>query len=48
MKVIYFLYRKGDAGTVTNMGGIELSEGCFLIPSNAADKITQTLNSFGV
>lgn len=48
MKVIYFLYRKGDVGTVANTGGIKLSEGCFLIPSNAADKIAALLNSFGV
>jgi predicted nucleotidyltransferase len=47
MKVIYFLYRKSDTGTVANMGGTKLSESCFLIPSNAADKITQTLNSLG-
>jgi predicted nucleotidyltransferase len=48
MKVIYFLYRKGNLGTVASMGGIKLSEGCFLIPSSAADEITRMLNSFGV
>jgi predicted nucleotidyltransferase len=48
MKAIYFLYRKGNAGTVAKMKGIKLSEGCILIPSSASEEIITMLNSLGV
>lgn len=48
MKVVYFLFRKGSVGTVAKMGGIKLSEGCLLVPSNVADEIVDKLKAFGV
>jgi len=48
MKVVYFLFRKGGVGTVAKMGGIKLSEGCLLVPSNVADEIVDRLKAFGV
>jgi len=48
MKVVYFLYRKGDVGAVARMGGVKLSEGCVLVPSSVGDEIIGVLSSFGV
>jgi hypothetical protein len=48
MKVIYFLYRKNHVGAVAKMGGIKLSEGCILVPNNAANEIIAKLKSFGI
>jgi predicted nucleotidyltransferase len=48
MKVVYFLYRKGGVGAVARIGGIRLSEGCVLVPSNAGEEIIVKLSSFGV
>ena len=48
MKAVYFLYRKGGVGAVAKMGGIKLSEGCVLVPSNVGDEIIGKLSSFGV
>ena len=48
MKAVYFLYRKGSVGSVAKMGGIKLSEGCVLVPSNAGDEMIAKLSSFGV
>jgi len=48
MKVVYFLYRKGGRGVVAKTGGIRLSEGCVLIPSNVGEEITDKLSAFGV
>jgi hypothetical protein len=47
MRVSYFLYRKGGGGAVDRAGGIKLSEGCLLIPSDASDEIVSVLRSFG-
>jgi len=48
MKVVYFLYRKGDGGVVAEMGGIKLSERCVLVPSNVCREIIDKLSAFGV
>jgi predicted nucleotidyltransferase len=48
MKAVYFLYRKGRIGVVAKMGGIKLSEGCVLVPKNAANGIITELSSFGI
>jgi hypothetical protein len=48
MKVVYFLYRKAGMGAVARMGGIKLSEGCVLVPKNAANEIITELSSFGI
>jgi predicted nucleotidyltransferase len=48
MKVVYFLYRKGHVGAVANKGGIKLSEGCVLVPNDAANEIITKLSSFGI
>jgi len=48
MRVVYFLFRKGSVGTVAKMGGIKLSEGCLLVPSNVADEIVDRLKAFDV
>jgi hypothetical protein len=48
MRVSYFLYKKRSGGAVTNSGGIKLSEGCILVPSNVSDHIIAELKSFGV
>jgi len=48
MKVFYFLYKKGGGGAVAKMGGIKLSEGCVLVPSNVSDEIIDMLSAFGV
>jgi len=47
MKAFYFLYRKGGEGAVAEMGGIKLSEGCVLVPSDVGDKIVGMLSAFG-
>jgi predicted nucleotidyltransferase len=48
MKVVYFLYRKGRVGAVAKTGGIKLSEGCVLVPADAANEIIAKLSSFGI
>jgi len=48
MKVVYFLFRKDSVGTVVRVGGIKLSEGCLLVPSNVADEIVDRLKAFSV
>ena len=48
MKVVYFLYRKAGTGAVAKIGGIKLSEGCILVPKNAANEIIAELSSFGI
>jgi len=48
MKVVYFLYKKGGAGVVAEVGGIKLSEGCVFIPSDAGDNILKMLSVLGV
>jgi len=48
MRVVYFLFRKGGVGTVVRVGGIKLTEGCFLVPSNVTDEIVDRLKAFGV
>jgi len=48
MRVVYFLFRKGGVGTVVRVGGIKLSEGCFLVPSSVRDEIVDRLKAFGV
>jgi len=48
MRVVYFLFRKGGAGTVAKMGGVKLSEGCLLVPSGAGDEVVNRLKAFGV
>jgi len=48
MKVVYFLYKKGGGGAVAKMGGIKLTEGCVLVPSDVGDEIIDKLSAFGV
>jgi len=48
MKVVYFLFRKGGVGTVAKIGGIKISEGCLLVPSNVGDEIVNGLKAFSV
>ena len=48
MKVVYFLYRKGGSGAVAEVGGVKLSEGCVLVPSNACGEVMEKLSAFGV
>jgi len=48
MKVVYFLYRKGNSGAITGVGGIRLSEGCLLVPTKVGDDIINRLKAFGV
>jgi predicted nucleotidyltransferase len=48
MKISYFLYKKRNGGAVANAGGIKLSEGCILVPSNISNHIIAKLNNFGV
>jgi len=48
MKVVYFLFRKGGQGTVAQMGGVKLSEGCLLVPRSACDEIASKLKGFGI
>jgi predicted nucleotidyltransferase len=48
MKVVYFLYKKGGGGAVAKMGGIKLTEGCVLVPSDVGDEIIDKLGAFGV
>lgn len=47
MKVSYALYRKGGGGAIGKVGGVKLSEGCVLIPSDASDEIVGILSAFG-
>jgi hypothetical protein len=35
-------------GALVTMGGIKLSDGCFLIPRDASDEVTALLGSFNV
>ena len=48
MKVIYFLYGKGDGGAVAKSGGMKLCEGCILVPNQVGETIITSLNAFGV
>jgi len=48
MRIVYFLFKKGSVGAVTEAGGIKLNEGCLLVPSNVCDEIIDKLNAFGV
>jgi predicted nucleotidyltransferase len=48
MKVVYFLYRKGNSGAIAGVGGIKLSEGCLLVPKKVGDDIINTLKALGV
>jgi len=48
MKVIYFLYGKGDGGSVAKSGGMKLCEGCILVPNQVGETIITGLNAFGV
>ncbi len=48
MKVLYSLYKKGGGGTVAEMGGIKLGEGCILIPSDVGNEIIDMLSAFGI
>jgi len=48
MRIIYFLYGKGDGGAVAKSGGMKLCEGCILVPNQVGDSIVTNLNAFGV
>jgi predicted nucleotidyltransferase len=48
MRVSYFLYKKRKGGAVINAGGIRLSEGCLLVPSDISNYIIAKLKGFGV
>jgi hypothetical protein len=47
MRVIYFLYGKGNGGIVAESGGTKLCEGCILVPNQVGDSIITSLNAFG-
>jgi predicted nucleotidyltransferase len=47
MRVIYFLYGKGNGGIVAESGGTKLCEGCILVPNQVGDSIINGLNTFG-
>jgi len=47
MKVSYLLYKK-RGGTVSEMGGIKLSESCIMVPSTVGDEIIDRLRALGV
>jgi len=48
MKASYFLYSKGSKGAVTKAGGIKVSDGCIVVPTDRADEIVGVLSSLGV
>jgi len=47
MKVVYFLYRKGGRGIVTEVGGTRLGGCSVLIPSSMGDEIVDKLSALG-
>lgn len=47
MKVVYFLYRKGNVGAISGVGGIKLSESCLLIPTKVGDEVISRLKALG-
>ena len=47
MKVVYFLYRKGGRGIVTEVGGTRLGDCSVLIPSSMGDEIVDKLSVLG-
>lgn len=48
MKVVYFLYRKGNGGVLAGVGGTKLSEGCLLVPAKVGDDIINRMKALGV
>nr|MDO8099432.1 nucleotidyltransferase domain-containing protein [Candidatus Njordarchaeota archaeon] len=48
MRVSYFLYKKGGGGALARVKGVKLSEGCFLLPSEAGNEVIDMLSAFGV
>ena len=48
MKASYFLYSKRGAGALAKAGGIKISDGCIIVPSDMADEIILVLTSLGI
>jgi len=48
MRVSYLLYKKKGGGLLAETGGVKLSDGCILVPSDKAGNLIKALNNLRV